>query len=346
MTTNKLVLLCSLVLLSQGVVKAGDTNRTGSAGASELLINPWARSSGWNGLNTANAFGIEAANRNIAGLATVEGTEAIFAHTNFWKGTGISLNSFGFAQKVGSASVLGLTVMSINFGNIEITTEANPDGGIGTYKPQFINAALCYARSFSKSVQVGVLVRSITESVSNVKAQGVSFDAGIQYIGGKNDMSRIGVSLRNIGPSMSFSGDGLSFDAINSNGDAQKVNRRSQEFNLPVQLNIGLSQGLKLGQNHTFTLATNFSSNSYTQDQIGIGGEYAFKKYLMLRGGYNYEEGILKYATRKTVYNGASMGATIELPLGKEGSTFAIDYSYVGAFVFGGNHAFGARLTF
>ena len=38
---------------------AGNKDRSGQAGASELLINPWARSSGWGGVNVANSFGLE-----------------------------------------------------------------------------------------------------------------------------------------------------------------------------------------------------------------------------------------------------------------------------------------------
>ena len=40
------VILFSLVA-PYGKLKAGNPDRAGQAGASELLINPWARSSGW-----------------------------------------------------------------------------------------------------------------------------------------------------------------------------------------------------------------------------------------------------------------------------------------------------------
>ena len=38
---------------------AGNPDRVGSAGASQLLINPWARSSGWGGANIASVRGLE-----------------------------------------------------------------------------------------------------------------------------------------------------------------------------------------------------------------------------------------------------------------------------------------------
>ena len=46
--------------------------RSGSAGASELLINPWARTASWAEGNTANVMGLESLYGNIAGLAFTE----------------------------------------------------------------------------------------------------------------------------------------------------------------------------------------------------------------------------------------------------------------------------------
>ncbi|MBL0343482.1 MAG: hypothetical protein IPP71_23065 [Bacteroidetes bacterium] len=48
---------------------AGNEDRAGQAGATELLINPWTRSSGWGGMNFANVRGLESQFNNVAGLA-------------------------------------------------------------------------------------------------------------------------------------------------------------------------------------------------------------------------------------------------------------------------------------
>jgi hypothetical protein len=79
---------------------AGNEQRAGQAGASELLINPWARSSGWGGANTASCKGLESLNLNIAGTAFTKSTELIFAHTNWLVGTDIRIYSGGLSQKV------------------------------------------------------------------------------------------------------------------------------------------------------------------------------------------------------------------------------------------------------
>jgi hypothetical protein len=55
---------------------------------------------------------------NAAGLAFVNQTELRFANTQYLSGSGISLNTIGFATSVGDGSVLGLTVMTMGFGDI------------------------------------------------------------------------------------------------------------------------------------------------------------------------------------------------------------------------------------
>src|SRR6185369_9258244 len=85
-------------VLSSGSVFAGNQDRAGQAGATELLINPWARSSGWGGANVAGVHGLDAQFLNVAGTAFTKKTELLFAHTNYLKGAGIGINSFGFSQ--------------------------------------------------------------------------------------------------------------------------------------------------------------------------------------------------------------------------------------------------------
>ena len=65
----------------------------------------------------------------------------------------------------------------------------------------------------------------------------------------------------------------------------------------------------------------------------------------MLRLGYTYEEGIRTPSTRTNVLRGPSGGFTVELPMGSNGSTFGLDYSYRHTDPFQGSHAIGARIN-
>src|ERR1700677_4819464 len=105
------------------VAKAGNPERTGQSGASELLIDPWAGSSGFAGANSSCVQGIEAQFLNVAGTAFTNHTEVILGNTDYLGGGGgMNIAVAGLSQHIGEAGVIGLSVMSMNFGSIPITT--------------------------------------------------------------------------------------------------------------------------------------------------------------------------------------------------------------------------------
>ena len=67
----------------------------------------------------------------------------------------MALNAFGITQKAGEAGVIGLSVVSFDFGDIPVTTTEQPEGNIGNYRPQYINIGLSYAKVFSNSIYGG-----------------------------------------------------------------------------------------------------------------------------------------------------------------------------------------------
>ena len=327
---------------------AGNGKRVGQSGATELLINPWARSSGFAGTNTSNVIGIESLNQNVAGLAQTIGTEVGFSRTNWLVGSDININTFGLAQRIGESGVLGASVFSMDFGNIDVTTENNPSGGLGTYNPQLINIALSYGHSFSSNIHTGVTARVIDESTTDASATGACLDAGIQYVTGAMKNIKIGISLRNVGAPMKFNGSGLAFKYTNNaNGAEITATRKADQFELPTQLMIGGSYDLYTTDTvHRLTATANFTSNSFSNDLYGIGGEYGYKNYFMLRAGYNYQDGMEKFATSQNAFYGFNAGLTIEVPLNKKGTAFGFDYSYRMTAILGGTHSYGVRLNF
>ncbi|HCQ17503.1 MAG TPA: hypothetical protein DIU20_14640, partial [Cryomorphaceae bacterium] len=86
-------LVLSAALLVAGQIQAGNPQRSGSAGASELLINPWARNTGWGGVNIAGVEGVEASFLNIAGTAQTKRTDVAFTSTQWLVGGGINISA-------------------------------------------------------------------------------------------------------------------------------------------------------------------------------------------------------------------------------------------------------------
>ena len=183
----------------------------------------------------------------------------------------------------------------------------------------------------------------ISEQISNVSANGIALDAGIQYVTGPKDNLKFGISLKNVGPRMSFSGDGISFRNYLNPDYEMTVEQRSSEFELPALLNIGLSYDVNVNV-HRLTGAGTFTSNAFQKDQYRLGAEYSYKEYFMIRAGYTHEDGLNDDELRTTALRGPSAGFTIELPMGN-GSTFGLDYSYRHTDPFQGSHAIGARIN-
>ena len=349
-----LLFLMGLILIPTDKVTAGNKDRSGQAGASELLINPWAKSSAWGAVNTANAIGVEAMFSNIAGMAHTTGTEIIFSYTNWLKGSDVNIYSFGFSQKLGkNKGVLGGSFMSMNFGEINVTTTSSPEGNQGIFKPSYLNINLSYAKAFSNSIYGGLNIKLISESIADASAIGIALDAGVQYITGSKDQIKFGVALKNVGAPMKFSGDGRSFRGIipthGNDNDLFTVYQGSAKFELPATLRIGASYDFLIGEMHRITLAANFTSNSFTKDQFILGLEYALKYYFSLRAGYSYQEGMFDgtVASSGNIFNGFSTGFTVSVPFNKEKETgIAIDYSYRSTYIYSGTHCIGLKLNF
>ncbi len=351
-------ILSVLLICVTTISFAGNKDRAGEAGASELLLNPWARSNGWAGANTASAIGLEAAHLNVAGLAFTRKTELLFTHTRLLVGSGVKMNAFGFSQRVSETGVLALGVTSISFGQIDVTTVNLPEGGIGTFSPSYVNLGLSYAKEFSNSIYGGITFKVINEAISNVKASGMAFDAGVRYVTGEYDQIKFGISLRNVGPPMKYAGDGLSFTSTDPNtGITSTQEHRSAGFELPSLLNIGASYDFYLNatedtvtfeikSDHKLTVAFNYTSNSFTKDQYRLGLEYGFKQRVMARLGYVMEAGTwFDSAKRTTAYTGPTAGFSFVAPLNKNGSTFSIDYAYQFTNPFSGTHNIGMRIN-
>ncbi len=83
---------------------AGNPDRVGQAGASELLVNPWANAIGSNWANYANVRGVASMFSNIGGLTLNPVSEVQVSNTNYLVGTDISVNALGYAQKLSNGS--------------------------------------------------------------------------------------------------------------------------------------------------------------------------------------------------------------------------------------------------
>jgi len=342
-------------LLSSLVVFAGNPDRQGESGAAELLLNPWAKSAGVHSMSTSYVSGVESMRINVAGLSRISKGELSASNARLYEGTGVSMTSVGFASKVGAAGAFGISLVSMNLGDIPVTTSNQPGGNGGTFSPSLFNLGLGYSFTYkgeeegSGAISVGILVRAISESIPDVSASGFAIDAGVQYISGERENFKLGISLRNIGTPMSFGGEGLTYRAEAEDAPVTydlTVSQLAEDFELPSVLNIGLSYDYYFSDDIFLRGLTNFTSNAFSTDQIGGGLELNYDNLVTLRGAYKTDIGG-GIEGRENLYTGISGGVSIDVPLKRaENRVVGIDYAYRATNPFKGTHNFTIRLGF
>lgn len=351
MNTKFYIIFFSVICFTQ-VLTAGNPDRQGQAGASELLMNPWGRSAGLHSMTTSSVMGVEAMRINIAGLSRIKSFEVAVSNNRLFSGTGMNLNSFGLGFKLGKTGALGLEFASLDFGQIAVTTVDQPGGTGGFISPNFFQLGVGYSFTYANKISVGMLMRIISEGIQDVTATGVSIDAGVQYVSGPKDNFKLGISLRNVGSPMDFSGEGLSTKGPNTDpnvsGQVYQLTYevRPASFELPSMLNLGVSYDYYVGEENYIRALANFTSNAFARDQIGVGAEFSFRNLIAFRAAYKLDLGSID-VNFDNVYTGFSGGVSVEVPTAKGGgNNLGLDYAFRSTNPFRGTHNFTIRYSF
>ncbi|MFK7787056.1 MAG: PorV/PorQ family protein [Crocinitomicaceae bacterium] len=348
MKIGKTIVL-GVALMTGFAANAGNEDRVGSAGASQLLINPWARSSAMGGAGIAQMNGLEATYTNIAGLAFTDKTQIKFNYSNWMGSAGIGMNSAGIAQRISESDVIAVSVQSLNFGDIPITTVANPEGNIGFFAPRSNIFNVGYARSFSSSIYGGINFKVISESISNLRATGIAIDAGIRYVTGEQDQIKFGISLKNVGPTMRYTGDGLAQQVeFTETNVIATLEQRSGRFEMPSLLAIGASYDFIFDETNKLNLGFGFTANSFSRDQFRLGADYGMtteKMAFNLRAGFVYERNLFNVENRSVALIGPSAGFSVDALVGESKNALGIEYAARFAGTFGVIHTIGATIS-
>lgn len=320
---------------------AGAGNRTGTSGASELLIPVGTRDIGMGGSTLATTSGVEALFFNPAGTAKLKNSVGLyFSHMAYIADIGVDYGAV--SANFEGIGVLSLSIKSLSIGDIAETTTLAPDGTGKTFSPQYFTVGLTYARQLSDRIAVGVTGNLVSERMGEVSASGMAFNIGVMYdnLGGVNGLS-LGVAVKNIGPEMKFDGAGLYQQATvsiaNRGPSLYKVEGGS--FELPSTLEFGVGYKRSFEEN-TVLLSTTFQNNNYSDDEYKVGAEYAYQDILFLRGGMDFSQ---KQSEQQYIY-GPSFGAGVHYMVGSIDVTF--DYAFRSVDIFDNNHIFSLKLGF
>lgn len=344
----RIVVVITAILLSTLQVFAGNESKRGNAGGVQVLLPIGARGTALGGSNLATTKGLEAIHWNPAGVSHISGTgEAMFSHMNYIADIGVNYGAIAInAEDFGT---IALSIKSLDFGNIDVTTEDFPEGTGSTYSPSFSVIGLTYSRMLTDRISVGATVKLISENIVRTSATGFGFDAGVQYSFSADSPLpglKFAVALKNLGPSMQYDGEDLERMVLPPNSDPSNVERplkfSSQEFELPSMLDLGVSYDYSITEENRVTVNTIFQNSNFGSDEFRGGLEYAFNEQLFLRGGYTYAPS--QGATSTASIFGASAGAGVNLDLG--GMVIQVDYAYRETDFFNGTNTLALQLNF
>jgi hypothetical protein len=321
MRFGKFIMVAVLAACVATPAFAGNTDRTGTAGAQELRIPVSARGIALGDGFIADVAGVEALYYNPAGIANLRSVEAYFSHLEYI--AEMDKNYVGAVARTRFGSI-GIMVDALSIGDIIETTEAQPEGTGRVFSPTFTTVGLSYGRFLTDVVSVGVTAKIINERILQETASGFAFDVGIQYAPGWRSL-RVGLLLKNFGPDMRFDGDDFqSFESTSDNPQASQrsVSTESARFELPSVFQIGFAYAVyESGQNRVNGYG-NFVNNNFGADRWQFGAEYTYGETFALRAGFLASE------DEDYIYtNSFSFGVGVGIPLSGMSRLYA-DYGY------------------
>lgn len=340
----KYIFLIILLFTFVSSMYAGPKNKYGLSAARELLIPVGSVSTALGGSNLANVSGVDAIHWNPSGLSNLNGKTGEVLFSNQIYIGGIDVNYFAGAYKLGSFGTVALSVKALSFGDIPVTTVNNPEGTGETYSPTYLTTGLSYARNMTDRISFGATAKLIYNKIARETSSGFAFDFGLNYSVIGSGL-KFGVALKNLGPSMTFSGPDLEqfFQPPGTPAGTQNEPRSINlaDFELPTALSLGLSYDFRLDKKNNLMVHGTFQNNSFSTDDYNLGLEYSFNNLIYLRGGYQFSND----NQDDRVFTGPSFGAGLKYSASNN-FNIGFDYAYRVAERFDANQFFTINLGF
>ena len=283
-----------------------------------LKIDVGARAAGMGGAFVAVADDATALFWNAAGIARIDAdkSELSLNHANWPADLSFDQIGYVFHMQHIPGRLRRFPHARSSMQPMVETTAYQPDPEVGTgrtFDAGMMTAGLTYARSFTDKFSAGVTGTFIHEGLADLSQQTFAFDIGTLYDVGTLGM-KIGMAIQNIGSQIKF------------------IDR---EARIPAIFRVGTSATIFQSADQKFTGSFEFSHPPDNAERLNVGGEYAFHKYLFLRGGYN-----INYDAQ-----GLAAGVGFHFPVSVAGKA-DLDYAYTDMKDLGAVHRFSIRFQF
>lgn len=258
----------------------------GTVGAQFLKIGVGARAVGMGSAYTAMVNDASSVFWNPAGLGLVEHRQVFYSYTSWIADTKHNAAAFAFpaGEKLG---VFAVSFIFFSAGDLEETTEFDPQGTGRTFAPSDMAIAVSYGRRLTDKFTFGAtgkVIRSTFDTQfttrNNTKvdlnASGVAMDVGVLYRTGFRTL-RIGIAFNNFGTEPEFKGQNQPsrFDPL----------KESNAFAIPQTLQFGAAMDFFETTPHKITVSADIGAPSDFNEKIFYGAEYTYRSTLHARAG-------------------------------------------------------------
>ena len=279
----------ALVLAALVLMTAAASAQDGSTGLAFLKLGVGGRAIGMGDAYAAVDGDASCLYWNPAGCATVEGTDLLLMHSEWFEG--VTYEFMGGVRSFGDQA-FGLGVFGLYMDDLERREgpTSEPIGHFGVFDFAVTGS---YARGLTECLRAGASVKYLHEKIDDELATGVAVDLGAQYDVPAVDGLSAGVAVQNLGPQMSFI---------------------EKEFDLPVTYRVGAAYDAPLNAlNSTLVLVGDAVLANDGDAKTHLGFEFEYAGTVALRFGY------------RTGWDNQN----VSVGLGAKVGRFRVDYAYV-----------------
>ena len=253
--------------------------RVGGSGGQFLRVPVGARAVALGSASAALARGATSMFSNPGAMSTVRFEHSLFA-SHFAYAADIDIHHLGYVRRTGSWQY-GVGLGILDSGEIERTTERQPEGTGQTFDADQFVATLSAARLLTDRITLGASVKLLQESLDDYENRGVLLDLGaLYYIGFRT--ARIGFAVNNFGPDLRLNGE--------PPGDAG-FSGEWQSFPAPTSASFGFAYDTPtVGNDNILTVGLDFLHPTDEAESIVLASELSLGGTLALRGAYRQSD--------------------------------------------------------
>lgn len=334
-------LITFYILLSLPLLAQNELSKVATSMGQFLKIGAGARGTALGDAYSSLTNDVSAMYWNPAGIQKIGRPSLAVSRSELF--AGITSDFLGGVYPLDANTTIGLSVLYLNSGDMELTTLDEPEGTGQTFDATSSALGLSISRSLTQRFDLGITLKLVSENLFREKASTLAFDIGSQFDTGIYGL-KLGMVLANFGGKMKLDGPDLNTDISNDETGVEYSaggRLKTEEWPIPLLFRLGISADI-LGRDSEFikndknrltlSLEGNDPVDHYLRYNIGL--EYAWSEMLMLRAGL------------KENYDEADFSAGIGLDFSKIGINARLDYAFNNYGILGYVHNYSLEFLF